>query len=53
MDEHDVVKMIMDIDIRFEYLENNSQKHYEGFDEVKAELFNVQTMCIIIYLLST
>jgi hypothetical protein len=49
MDEPDVVKMMMDIDIRFDYLENNSHKHNEGFDEVKAELFNVQTMCIIIF----
>jgi hypothetical protein len=52
MDEGDVVKMIMEIDMRFENLETNSNKHYEAFDEVKAELFNVQTMCII-FLYST
>ena len=46
MDGQDLVKHIMEIDMRFDTLENKSIKHYEDFDEVKAELFTVQSMRI-------
>jgi hypothetical protein len=46
MDGDDLVKKIMDIDIRFETLDNNSIRQYEEFDEIKAELFKVQSLCI-------
>jgi hypothetical protein len=45
MEGDDIVKKIMDIDIRFEKLDNSSIMHYDKFDEVKAELFNIQSMC--------
>ncbi len=40
-----MVKNMMELDMRFENLEKNSNNHYEGFDDVKAELFKVQSMC--------
>jgi hypothetical protein len=45
MEGDDLVKKMIELDMRFDHLENSSEMHYEGFDEVKAELFNVQSMC--------
>ncbi len=49
MQDDNIVKLIMDIDIRFASLENNSKNHYIGFDEIKAELFKVEFLSKIKY----